>query len=69
MDLDSKLEEARLLYRKLISYVNLKWGNNDVALRAFGSNLYDKARQSPPKMVNLLELANRAAESTKYKTD
>ena len=69
LDLDSKLEDARLLYRKLISYVNLKWGNNDVALRAFGSNLYDKARQSPPKMVNLLELANRAAESSKYKTD
>lgn len=69
LDLDNKMEDARLLYRKLISYVNLKWGNDDAALRAFGNNLYDKARQSPPKMVNLLELAHRSAESSTYKTD
>ena len=44
LDLDSKLDNARLLYRKLISYINLKWGNNDAALRAFGSNLITKLR-------------------------
>lgn len=68
-EVEGKMEESRVLYRKLNSYVHVKWGNNDPTLRAFGSNLYDKARQSPQKMVNLLELANRAAESAKYKTD
>jgi len=68
-DAESKMEESRLLYRKLISYVRVKWGNSDSVLRAFGNNLYEKARRSPQSMINLLELANRAAESSKYKTD
>jgi hypothetical protein len=68
-DVESKMEDARLLYRKLISYVNLKWGKNDSVLRAFGNNLYEKARKSVKSMINLLELANRAAESAKYKVD
>lgn len=68
-EVESKMEEARVLYRKLMSYVHVKWGNNDSILRAFGNNLYEKARKSVQSMVNLLELANRAAESPKYKAD
>ncbi|MFA7290436.1 MAG: hypothetical protein WC055_16290, partial [Melioribacteraceae bacterium] len=69
MEVEDKMEESRALYRKLISYVKLKWGESDSVLRAFGNNLYEKARQSPQKMINLLELANRAADSVKYKAD
>jgi len=28
-DVESKMEESRAIYRKLISYVRLKWGNSD----------------------------------------
>lgn len=69
LDVNNKLEESKNHYRKLISYVNLKWGDSVAVLRSFGNNLYEKARQSPQRMVNLLELANRAAESLKYKAD
>ena len=69
MAVDSKMEESRALFKKLISYVNLKWGNSESVLQVFSNNLYEKARQSALKMINLLELANRSADSAKYKAD
>ena len=69
LNVESKMEESRAFYKVLISYVNLKWGDSEVVLRTFGNNLYEKARKVPPRLVNLLELAYRAANSTEYKTD
>ena len=70
--LSSAVEEqmvvARTTYQELLVYVGIAFPNSETALLAFGNNMYEKARTSPQKMMNLLQLAFRNASSTTYKT-
>lgn len=59
---------ARAIYQELLVYVGIAFPNSETALLAFGNNMYDKARLLPQKMMNLLQLAHRNADSTTYKT-
>lgn len=65
---EDQMEVARAIYQKLLVYIGIGWPNSETTLLAFGSNLYEKARKTPPKMMNLLQMAFKNASSTTYKT-
>ena len=65
---EQQMVVARAIYQELLVYVGIAFPNSETALLAFGNNMYDKARLLPQKMMNLLQLAHRNADSTIYKT-
>lgn len=64
---EEQMVVARAVYQELLVYIGLAFPNSESALLAFGNNMYEKARYSPQKMVNLLQLAYRNASSATYK--
>jgi hypothetical protein len=64
---EEQMVVARSIYQELLVYIGLAVPNSETALLAFGNNMYEKARYSPQKLVNLLQLAHRNANSTVYK--
>ncbi|MCX6156244.1 MAG: hypothetical protein NT007_19000 [Candidatus Kapabacteria bacterium] len=68
-EVEEQMDLARAHYQKLLLYIGIAWPGSDVKLKAFGNNLYEKARKSPPKMANLLQSSYLDANSTTYKAD
>ena len=66
---EETMEKARAQYQKMLFYVGIAWPDSESMMLAFGSNLYEKARKLPHKMMNLLQSAYRNANSVEYKAD
>lgn len=63
----AKMEECRVHYQKLLMYVRLAYPNNVPVEVIFGSKIYEKARNVVLKMINLMQQANKTADSVTYK--
>ncbi len=60
------LEECRIQYQKLITYLKLIYPNDPDPLDAFRALRYDKVRNSQTRMVDLMENAYSKADSITY---
>jgi hypothetical protein len=65
---EETMESAREHYRKLLLYINFAWPNDKAIAKAFGSNLYEKARNNTLKLINLLQDSYNDVNSITYKT-
>ncbi|MCX6153316.1 MAG: hypothetical protein NT007_04065, partial [Candidatus Kapabacteria bacterium] len=66
-EVEVQMELARAHFQKLLFYIGFAWPDSEPMLRLFGSNLYEKARAVPLKMLNLLQSSYEIANSTAYK--
>jgi hypothetical protein len=66
---DTELENSRVQYQKLISYVKILFPDSLAKQGIFGVNKYVKVYKSAMKMYDLMQLAYRKANSVEYKTD
>ena len=64
---EAKMEECRVHYQKMMMYVRLAYPNNPPVEILFGSKNYLAARSSVLRMINLMQQANKTADSVTYK--
>jgi len=66
---EEKMEECRVHFQKLMTYVRMVWPNSVPIHIEFGSKSYEKARYSDKLLMNLLQDAEVTANLTKYNAD
>lgn len=68
-DVLAAMENCRVQFMLLASYVKLLFPNSIAKQDLFGLKKYDKVRSSQTKMYDLMQLAYRKANSLDYKAD